>query len=608
MLHYELQMVEKKHRWLWLLALLPLLLLFVKCSHDIDVETIDKFSEKPVVCDSISISYTSHFLFKDGHFFVNEDVNASAVPDSTGVAHFEDLPCSVYSYIFYALAKIEYSIHSQCYQLPDSPEVGNFHYVWHKTLKVEPQTAELILTVVDRETNDPLANATLLYSYSKSDNVIADSILSDAAGRCVLNDVPKCATLEIARASCYAYKDTTDVTFAVADILNGEEEPIVKLTPIKESFTFFVHNKFTRQPVPGATVEVVLKNQNNIVRHGPITTNVDGKGRGSFADAFVGATLELRASKVNYRDSIYTPICTVQEFIDKPDSLRVIYLEPLPHTQTFINVDSITRKPIPGVANHIVVNSINGKQYQYDEISNRQGVFTFMAIEGDNIVIDSKLSPLYEPKHTEIPSFEKGDTILMKPIYFDLTFRTVEEVGGKVLPGCQLSIRTTQSGVVKPTNSGNGVFTVSGLIPTEKISIVASKAGYETNDYTICNDLVSALLQAPSERRDIPLEIKSEPCNGGSVVPKTGLRHQQTYNMGQESGKASIWTDFKGVPDRLLVYDGPDTSYPCLIDKNIPQYDLVEFDFHNRYITVVVITSPTDSSSNWEYKVNCPNN
>lgn len=614
---YEFKMKKPSYWWLWILGLIAFLLVCcVKCDHSIEVKTVDLDSGEIIACDSVTIEYTSHYLYQDGCFLVNEFHSITKKTDKDGLIKFEDLPCSVFSYIFYAFSNAEYFVESQCYEMPDSPEDGLFHYKWSQTLELTPKTSDLTVSVIDRETEEPLAGALLHYTYTRSGKSISDSIKSDVAGRCNLSGVPTCGNVTISVASCYAYQDTTNITIPVADAINDSELSTVPLTPVKESFTFLVHNKYTHQPIPDAKVEVVLKNKNNVVRHGPISTNVDGTGRGAYNDAFIGATLELKASKTNYKDNIYTPICTVKEFIDKPDSLRVIYLEPLPNIQTFVNVDSISREPIAGVMNHIVVKSINGNEYKYVEPSNRQGVFTFKAMEGDHIVIDSKLDPQYEPKHTDILKFEKGDTILMKPRVADLTFRTVIAGTQTLLPNCELYIFDSNDNNYKPDNSGNGKFVLKGVPLDAEISIIATKDRYGENDYTIDHLKVAYLMQAPQSERDIPLVEGLEPCNasnsGASEVKAGTVSQPQSYNMGQKDGSFDLsWSNGGSCPDKIDVYNHePGESYntrsPIFTTGMTAGDGASSVRFSNgSVITIVVTTGPSDGSS-WEYKLGCP--
>lgn len=614
---YEFKLKKPSYWWLWLAVFIAFLLLCcVRCDHSITVKTVDMESGDDVVCDSVTISYISPYLYKDGKFFVNEHHTITEAPDNAGITHFEDMPCSVFSYIFYAFNVAYYRVESRCYILSKSPTPGLFHYKWTQTLQLAPRTADVRLTVVDRETEEPLADALLEYSYAKGGETINDSIKTDPSGKCNIIDVPVCGNISIARASCYAYEDTSNISIAIIEALSDDEVSTIALTPVKESFTFFVRNKYTHQAIPNAKVNLVLKNRNNVVRHGPISTNVDGSGRGAYNDAFIGATLELRASKINYKDSIYTPICTVKEFIDKPDSLRIIYLEPLPFNQTFVNADSISHEPIAGVINHIVVKSIDGKEYNYDEPSNRQGVFTFKAMEGDHIIIDSRLDPQYESKLTDIASFEKGDTIFMKPRVADLTFRTIIDGTQTLLPNCELYIFDSDDNNYKPDNSGNGEFVLKGVPLDAEISIIATKDGFGENDYTIDRLKVVYLMQAPQGERDIPLVEGLEPCNasnssasnvkGGTVSPP------KSYNMGQKSGIFDLsWNNGGAFQDKIDVYNhepGEPYNQRSTIfttgmtagkgTKSIP--------FSNGSVITIVVTTDTSDGSSWEYNLSCP--
>lgn len=614
---YEFQLRKPSFWWIWPLILLLLILLCcIRCTHTITVTTVDADSGQPVMVDSVTIDYTAHYLVKDG-IFTNEPYRRTEAPDSTGKVVFDDMPCSVFSYVFYAFSQAEHTIQSECYTLDPAPQKGRFHYKSKQTLLVKEKRTPLPLTVIDRETEDPLADASVIYSFVSSGKEVKDSLKTDAAGNCIIPNAPLCGRVKLERVACYAYKDTTNVEILVKEALADEDESIIPLTPLKESFTFFVKDKYTKQPVPEANVEIVLRNKNNVIRHGPVKTNVDGSGRGAFQDAFVAATLELKASKPNYRDGEYSPICTVMEFVAKPDSMRVIYLEPLPENRNFIDADSLSRKPIAGAKNHIVVNSIDGKTYEYDAISNRNGVFTFPALIGDKITIDSSCDPGYKPKHTEIAKFEKTQTIYLQPILVNLDFRTL--IGGttQLLPGCTLQIYDTDGNTYTPTNSGNGEFTVKNVPYNAVMTIVASKNGYEPNDYSVNRQKVSYLMQAPQDKRDIPLMEGLEPCNasasGRTDVNAYSVSAPVSYNMGKTAGSFTMsWDNGGACPDKIDVYNHkPGEAYNTRgpIDTTGMTSGVgsktIHFS-HGSVITIVVTTGPKDGSS-WEYSISCPN-
>lgn len=602
----------KKHSYLWLWLLLVTLfigLCCVRCERDITVHVVDHISEYPITPSSVTIEYTEHSLLKGGNLFFDEQHTQTLAVDEYGDVTFEDMPCSVFSYIFYALCDAYLTVENDCNFLKDSPATCSFHYTWNTTLRLQPKIEDVQISVTDKETDEPLAGAVIHYNYLLSGQTATDSVKTDAAGRTTIVGAPRCGRVLLDRVSCYGYEDTTHIELSVLDAIERPSSAVVPLTPIKQSFTYFVKNKYTKQPVPDATVEVVLTSSNGTITRGQSITNVDGKGRGAYNDAFILADLALKASKTHYKPGQFGKKCTVKEFAALPDSSRVIYLEPEPYMEEFQNVDSITRNPIVGVQNTIKVSGQDGKTNESVETSNRNGIFYVMAMEGDRIIIDSKCAPQYEPKHTNIASFEKGEKIPMRPRVTDLKFRTLVAGTQDLLPDCSLWIYDSDDNNYKPDNSGNGEFVLKNVPLDAIISIIAFKDGYSENDYTISRVLVSNLLQSAQFERDIPLSNEILPCDGGSIVPKNGNEkiHTQTYSLGRKTGRTSISVDFKGFVDYISVYDGPDTTYPCLINhKGIPEKDYLQFDFHNGCITVVVETGPEGDNSSWEYQVNCP--
>ena len=100
---YTLWLVHKKRhpwRWLWLLLLLLPLLLLVKCQKDVVLTCVDADNGAPIYGAKVSVTYSSHYVWKDGHFFPTETVERFGVTDENGQVKFEDLPCSVFSYVF----------------------------------------------------------------------------------------------------------------------------------------------------------------------------------------------------------------------------------------------------------------------------------------------------------------------------------------------------------------------------------------------------------------------------------------------------------------------------------------------------------------------------
>ena len=611
---YVFQLKKKYWKYLWWLLLLPLLLLlFVRCEKDIHVNTVDSVTKDPVSDVHVTLDYTAYYLYNNGEFFYREKVSRELQTDGLGKGVFEDLPCSVFSYIFHAREKAIYTALASCTTLVPDPERSNFHYKRKKRLNMALKVVDLGLSVVDRETGEPLAGALVEYEYALSGKGILDSLVTAPDGRCFLEGVPQCGTIKVRRASCYGYADTTDVKISVKAAIANPDSAKIRLTPLKESFTYFVKNKYTKQPIPGATAVVILTSGNGQVGRSQSVTNVDGKGTGGYQGAFVLATVDIHASKIHYKDGKLDKNYTVEEFVKLPDEQRTIYLEPEPYLEEFRNLDSLSKEPIPGVQNDITISGIDGKTSQTREISNRNGVFYVKAMEGDKIEIYSDYSPYYHPKKTRIDSFYRGETILMEPVLVDLTFTTRDAMTDELLPDCSLAISTTISKVTSPTNSGKGAFVVKGLRLAEEISITASKPGYSTNSTKVNRVSVLHLSQASQDERDIPLTPELPPCNSGGDAKDQAnkARSVKSFNMGKNSGVFKFsWDNGGSICDQILVYNCTEDQ----ISSNLPIFDTgytagngtrhLRFD-NGPVITVVALSNP-DNGTYWNYSVDCP--
>ncbi|MBQ2123742.1 MAG: hypothetical protein II200_07120 [Bacteroidaceae bacterium] len=611
---YDDYTIQMKHRrnWWWLLLLLLPLLLLIQCKKDIEVTCIDGEFNIPVADQTVGLTYTSHALWANGALLNDTLIEQSQVTDSLGKAYFKDLPCSVYSYIFYCLQKATFTAESECFE--KVAEERNFHYNRSIELVMPPHREDLQVQLRDLETNDPLPDGTLIYKYTEGGEEKVDSAKADAAGVVLLPQMRYCGVIDMLIGKCYGYADTTKTQMPCRNLITLNDSSTLRLRPIKERFTFFVKNVETKQPIAGALCEVKLthpgESKKTIVRN--VTTSVDGKGIAVFENAFILSKLEIKASKPHFNDSVLTGgPWTVENFIKQDDDTRTIWLRPEPYVQEFVNIDSITLKPIPGVRNIITVVSPNGESKSYQETSNSNGVFPVAAKEDDRIEIISQKPNYYKEKRSTFAKFidikPEEKKIKMQPLMETLQFRTVlAENTTDLLPDCTLRITGSISGSLQPTNSGSGVFKVT-MRKAEELTIIASKKGYITNDTKVVNRTWD-YLRASQDRRDIPLKIDLPPCSGGKNTPKQAneMYHQRSYGMGKMSGNASITGDFYGVVDYLTVYDGPDTSGKILVgpDKEIPDKFRIPFHFTKGAVTVVIRTSGNNSS--WEYVVNCP--
>lgn len=614
-LEYDFQLKKRRNWWWLLLCLLPLLL-FIRCEKDINVSVYTANGDKPVKNATVSMSYKAHFLYNDGEFFSSKRVELTKKTDNEGSAVFEKLPCSVYSYIFYCMNKVKFVVNENCY---DQAKVSKlFHFTRNADIALEERLCDFDVRVEDLETGIEIPGAKVEYVINNIDR-LEDAQETNAAGRIFITDAWLCGFVEKMSASVYGYADTTVTDISTADIMDDGGVLTLKLRPMKEQFDFFVKNKFTKQPIPGAKATVTITDRGNKQIRGISVTNVDGMGRGFYENAFVLAKVGIEAKKQNYKDGVFDGDYTVEEFKKLPDSLRVVYLEPEPYVQEFQNVDSVTRKSISGVLNHITVSSQDGRDYIYTEMSNSRGYFPVKAMEGDKIKITSILPPYYKDKNTYIGNFIKSEIIYMIPETADLSFRTLDLAEDTLLADCNLKVYVDSEMFVQPTNSGNGEFTVNNVFVGSTISIIASKAGYRTNNYTICNKKIRALMNSMQHERDIPMELDIEPCNGGesghhSNIAAGTISAPQTYSMGTNIGTFNItYNTYELCSDRIQIYNhkpgAESNSWILIFDSgqvvtNGEVTQSVTFS-NGSAITVVVTTGPDDGSA-WNYHVSCP--
>lgn len=606
---YSFQMRKPRRFPWWIFLLLLPLLLLIRCQKDIEVRCLEEETKAPVCFQEITLKYTDHSILSPSRkWFTADEIERTQLTDSTGVAVFEDLPCSVYSYIFRCLEKGYLSVFGECYA-PANGEF-NFHYTRHVDLVVAPRRETLRVRVVDEDTGDPLPDATVFYEYGDGGIHRVDSVHVDAAGVATLPDMRYCSKIQVLTGRCYGYLDGSRTDVPCRDMLVESDSTALRLKPVKEQFVFFVKNKQTKQPIPDAHCVVTLSypqlNQNVVSR--VVRTSIDGQGRGVYDEAPIISFIAIEASKPGFKDGHLEDgpngPWKVEQFILQDEDTRTVWLEPEPFVQEFVNVDSLTLRPIPGVRNEITVTRPDGTSTTVVEVGNRNGVFPVSAAEDDVVVIVSVKNNEYVSKRTVYPRFRdiQDRKIRMYPEMVQLQFRTVMADDMQTLvPDCTLRVQGSISGSLPPNNSGNGVFTVN-MRKAEKLSIVASKVGCKTNSRTVRNRDY-AYLQANASRRAIPMELP--PCNGGVQESYDGpARSVSSYNMGRKRGSASIKVDFYGVGDYLTVYDGLVASGMPIVSRRYIEHEaVIPFSFTQGAVTVVI---ESESGSSGIFEVRCP--
>ncbi len=230
-LDYLIQLKKKNRKRLWFLLLLLPLLLLVKCSKDVIVQTLD---EDGNVCPhaKVSLAYTARFLYDNKSFFADEPYYAIQTTDTNGITTFKNLIYSVFSSIFYINSKAFISARSECFA-KDTTLL--FHFICSKkTVQIKMNTirTDVQLKVIDAKLKSPLENATVYYEYTEKDKVHKDSLSSDANGYVIIPNIRKCHVLELFHTSKLDYEDDVRKYLQVNKLLQNEDNSTIRLNPI----------------------------------------------------------------------------------------------------------------------------------------------------------------------------------------------------------------------------------------------------------------------------------------------------------------------------------------------------------------------------------------
>lgn len=598
--------VKRKFPWWILLFLLPLLFL-IKCNKTITVSCYEPENSIPITGQEVDMQYVPHFVYNNGKFFPSDTLTITKITDSTGLAVFDSLPCSVFSYVFYCLQEAKFSAVSGCHAAAGVKK--NFHFTKHVDLVMEPRKEDLYIKLIDKHTGDELTDGVLYYTYVENGQTYTDSAFCDEAGIAKIPQMRYCSKIDLI-AKCYGYADTMRLQAPCDSFLIADNKNAMRLRPIKQTFTFFVKNVETKQPIVGATAVINLAKKGKILDSRTTQTSIKGKGIGRCDTAFILLTVNIKASKKHFRDStLQGGPYTVVQFVKQPPEKRTIWLKPEPFTVEFQNIDSITGNPIAGVKNIVTIYDPNGSTTTDTVMSNSSGYFHINAKEGSKIVIKAYKSPLYKPKTHIIKSFGMPEKIKMQPDLAVLVFRTVEDPSWSILPNCNLTITGSISGSLTYRLISPGVFEVS-FRKDELLSITASKTGYVTNFSSVKNASYNDLDTPNQKRRDIPLTQDPPPpyitqnCSGGQVLHpfgNTGLSIV-TYDMGMQNGIVTIELDFDAAPDEITVFDGTNTSGAVLFGPEMVTYNrTLKVKFNAGAVTIKV-----NGDTNWTYNVICP--
>lgn len=603
--------IKKKRSWWWLLLLLLPLLLLIRFEHDLTVTTLDSESDTPLEGTEVTIDYYSHclWLWGDSTLFVDDHHHEMQQTDKEGKAVFKDIKCSVYSLIFHYANPVQIVCTSDCYNTERCDK--NAHTTWHVEVKMVEKVMNLLSRIIDKETGDDLGGAQLELTYVKHGEKKVQTLTSSASGIVRISGLGPCDVIEKMQASCTGYADTVKLNVPAKDLLCESPESTFELRPLKNRFVYYVYNVDSKEPIPGAEAEVTIDDPRKPVSQSSTVTNVDGLGVGVYDDAFVMAKIAIHASKPNYNDSTLAGDYTVEQFVNLPQEKRTVWLRPMPYVVEYTVIDSLNNQPLAGVENEITVTDAAGNSETYLEISNRNGKIPVKSKEGATIQIVSRKGPDYLDKTTVVTRFGEEEVIAMAPDLQELSFRTLDAYDNTLLGNCTLSVQSTVSKVRTPKSSGTGEFVVSGLYPSEQLSILATKSGFAENGTKVSNANVLALKNADQSERDIPLEMNLpsylKSCGTRISRGKEGesMTSEVAFAMGgAREGDVVFELDADIRPDTFYIYDGPNTDCRLILKEVVSGKKTFKVHYTRGALTIKAETS--EDASYWNYFIHCP--
>ena len=381
------------------------------------------------------------------------------------------------------------------------------------------------------------------------------------------------------------------------------------------------------QPVPGATVKAIVK-QNGKVKVFEGKTMPDGK---VFFENFPYCGEYKIFAEHPFYDS--DTISGDSKYLYGNDTLHKIPMRPKTTSLNFFARDLKTKEPLPNTTGYLIINgdtvattitNTNGFS------SPAEGEFTNVPVTADFTILASHNYYYDTTKSDNVQHWQglsdSGKTLYLRPGSFSLKFKDTD--GHRGLAGVRNDIYVNGKKLPHPIfSNANGYFTVSGIKPDDKISIIASKPGYETNDYTVKNIKAADLQKADQNRRTIPLRKKQQPTPPPPPPPNPNPQpgpppntHVFPCEAPQESGGQGITTkvhsignskrftitwDMYNVPDQLIVYCGTGSAKKQIFSTRgaVSGRGRATLYCKQNYITVKIIGQ--QSGTQWEYQMQC---
>lgn len=295
---------------------------------------------------------------------------------------------------------------------------------------------------------------------------------------------------------------------------NRKEETLV-LTARAYDLDFLVIDSDDNQPIPDAdlsSITFISGNENQSIAK----TNSNGNGDLNNL-IYCSDSIIIVAQKYGYKND--TLISQV-DYLTADLKYRTLFLEPIKDKIDFTVLDLASEEPVANATAELIIQNDTveittntngiGKGF-FEDLR----IINEMQIEVTHISYYDTITDVYiVEKFIELEEGQKN--IYIRPKTSTLKFRNLDG-DGNILAGVSNEIYINSTKIEEQMSNSFGTFSVPDLNSTDKITIYASKTGYEENKTKVVNKSISDLSTQSS--RDIPLE--EEPPPPTRITPPT---------------------------------------------------------------------------------------
>ncbi len=302
--------------------------------------------------------------------------------------------------------------------------------------------------------------------------------------------------------------------------LKNKKEEILKLPARSETYDFQVVDESDSQPLPDAEISMTLTVSNNNIE---ANSKTDPNGMSEFGNIiFCSDKIMFIASKYGYEnDTINSTVENISIDLNR----RTLYLNPKTDMVQFVVKDLYSKQTVPSATAYLIIktdtvkittntNGVGKGAFEDVHIIQNMQIKVNHSSYHDTITKEYKVSDFVEFN-------EKERIIYIRPKAQNLTFKNIDAGTKEAIVGVKNEVFVNNKSQGIQYSNGQGIFIIPGLVPSDKVKIIAKKTGYNQNNSSINNKKVSQLARDAS--RQIPM-TKIPPPQKKVVPPRPNCR------------------------------------------------------------------------------------